>query len=209
MESKKKAKRGRPKAQPMYAERLRQIAKANRERTAAAKNKIDPEQVENALIKLGAANDTLEGITRSELREMKRCLQQLWDIHIQNQWADEDTSTSYGFSSASDTAVSSAPVTKMMKKEDWNAAHASVFKKARKNRKVTPNIYTLKPERYVEYGLTNERTDRAEAKAMEVQIELDVIKNAIKDQKEKPQPLKGRRITERMMQQTSRQNFWL
>ncbi len=209
MPTKKKAKRGRPKAQPMSAEKLRQIANDNRERAAAAKNSIDPGKVENALIKLGAANDTLEGITQGELQEMKRCLQQLWDIHIHNQWAAEDTSTSYGFSSADDTAISSAPGTKMLTEEEWRSAHSSVFKKARKNAKVTPNIYTLKPERYSEYGLTNEPPDTAAAEAMEAHIELNMIKNAIKDQKEKLQPLKGRRINECPIQERSRQNFWI
>ena len=177
---------GRPKNEPMSAYELRQRAQANIKDSAERRGQINFSETAEDL-RLMLDTKRMEELTRSEIKELRRKAEQLWDkFEIERQYAEELERT-FG--------VRNDPPPEIV--AEWEQQHA-FLKPKRKNAKKLHNIYDLPENKREAKGLASAPTPMEfDVDATEAELEDKLMDAAIEQRKQDRQFLKGRRITGR------------
>ena len=148
------------------------------------------------------SEDKLKQCTRSELKELRRMAERLWQqFEIEKQFVEEQEWT-YG--------VNRSEASPML--EEWDRQH-EFLKPKRKNAKKTKTIYDLTDKQKERKGMALEPTPMEfDIEATEAELAAKLVEEAAAQRVEEGQFLKGRRLTGRKKldpKEPHQKSFWI
>lgn len=206
MATKQKRKRGRPTAQKYFSPtELKAAAQENLKKSQERMGAINFKKAEEGL-ELMLDEARLKKCTKTELKELRRLAEGLWEkFQAEKQYA-EDQAWEGGYGTKRE------PVEGMMSSEEWDEEH-KFLKKKRKNAKPLHNIYSLPEHKREERGLATEPVPMEfDVDATEAEIEQRLMEQARVERQQDQQFLKGRRVSGRPKADpnaTQKKNFWV
>jgi len=204
--SPKKRAAGRPKKKPVSPHQLIAQAQAGIKATTERFGQINYEETEDKL-SLMLSEDRLKECTFSEIRELRRMAERLWDkFQCEKEYAaDQEWMNGYGIQRKEAEELTE-------EEQAWIDEHA-FLKPQRKNAKKTKNVFTLTDRQKERKGLALEPTqmefDIAEAEA---ELEQKLMQAAINHKQVEVSELKGRRVEGRKRSEPWNQknkSFWI
>ena len=198
----KKRGRGRPRNQPQSGEALRLKAQASLKASAERRGEIAFDETQEGL-ELMLDEKRLKNCTKSELKELRRMAERLWDkFQVEKEYAEEQKWQSFGVRQEAVTPEEIA----------WEKEH-EFLKPKRKNAKKTKNIDTLTDKQKLKKGISLEKVPMEfDVDAKEAELNDKLMEEAKDAQTEERKFLKGRRVERRPQRDPSappKKNFWI
>ena len=203
---------GRPKRKPMSATELRAKALINRARSVADRAELDPVEAEDTIARMMDENG-LKRMRESDIKELRRQAKALWEKLERETWQHEQVCSHPNDSHLTDEEFLDAPtIAGQMTRREWLEEHKPTLPK-RKNARKPKSIADIKPQKFEQYGLIAELDPGQDLDAMERELEIKLMEQAIKDREEerKFSPPLGKRMREAQRESPcpSCQNFWI